>query len=300
MHNLPPLIELRAFEAVARHLSFGRAASELGVTPTAISHQIRMLERFCGVALFRRRPRPVALTEAGAQLYPVIRNGLTDFAAAIAAVRKTATVGPLIVTTTTAFASRWLLPRLPDWYRLHPKTPLEVIGTDTVLDLRGGEAHVAVRYAHTVPETLSARKLMGDRFWPMCAPPLLPHRHRLLRPSELRGQTLIHCFWSATDETAPTWQRWLTAVRNDGLEAPDIAEMTHLTFREESHAIEAAIAGQGFALCSDLLTKRDLACGALTKALDISLPGYNFYVTYVPGTARQRSIDAFTAWIGGA
>src|ERR1044071_2973938 len=102
MHNLPPLIELRAFEAVARHLSFGRAASELGVTPTAISYQIRMLERFCGVALFRRRP--VALTEAGAQLYPVIRNGLTDFAAAIAAVGKTASGGPLIVTTTTAFA----------------------------------------------------------------------------------------------------------------------------------------------------------------------------------------------------
>lgn len=300
MHDLPPLIELRAFEAVARHLSFGRAASELGVTPTAISHQIRMLERFCGVTLFRRRPRPVALTEAGAQLYPVIRNGLTDFAAAIAAVRKTATVGPLIVTTTTAFASRWLLPRLPDWYRLHPRTPLEVIGTDTVLDLRGGEAHVAVRYAHTVPETLSARKLMGDRFWPMCAPRLLPRGQRLLRPSELRGQTLIHCFWSATDETAPTWQRWLSAARNDGLEAPDIAEMTHLTFREESHAIEAAIAGQGFALCSDLLTERDLACGALIKALDVSLPGYNFYVTYVPGTARQRSINAFTAWIGGA
>jgi LysR family transcriptional regulator, glycine cleavage system transcriptional activator len=299
MRNLPPLIELRAFEAVARHLSFGRAASELGVTPTAISHQIRMLERFCGVALFRRRPRPVALTEAGAQLYPVIRNGLTDFAAAIAAVGKTASGGPLIVTTTTAFASRWLLPRLPGWYRLHPKIPLEVIGTDAVLDLHTGEAHVAVRYAHAAPETLSARKLVGDRFWPMCAPRLLPRRRRLLRPCELLGQTLIHCFWSATDEVAPTWQRWLTTVRAEGLEAPDMAEMTHLTFREESHAIEAAIAGQGFALCSDVLTERDLVCGALVKALDVSLPGYNFYVTHVPGTARQRSIDAFSAWIGG-
>jgi LysR family transcriptional regulator, glycine cleavage system transcriptional activator len=300
MRDLPPLIELRAFEAVARHLSFSRAASELGVTPTAISHQISMLERFCGVTLFRRRPRPVALTEAGAQLFPVIRDGLTDFASAIAAVRKVASGGPLIVTTTTAFASRWLLPRLPDWYRLHPKIPLEVIGTDAVLDLRAAEAHVAVRYARAAPETLSARKLLSDRFWPVCAPGLLPHKHRSLRPSELRGQTLIHCFWSATDEAAPTWQRWLTAVSADGLEAPDITEMTHLTFREEAHAIEAAIAGQGFALCSDVLTERDLACGALVRALGISLPGYNFYVTHVPGTVRQRSIDAFSAWIGGA
>src|SRR4030095_17020181 len=110
MHNLPPLIELRAFEAVARHLSFRRAASELGVTPPAISHQIRMLERFCGVALFRRRPRPVALTEAGAQLYPVIRAGLTDFASAIASVRKAASGGALIVTATTGFPRRWLFP----------------------------------------------------------------------------------------------------------------------------------------------------------------------------------------------
>ena len=299
MRDLPPLIQLRAFEAVARHLSFGRAASELGVTPTAISHQIRMLERFCGVALFRRQPRPVTLTNAGEQLYPVIRNGLAEFESSIAAIRKAASGGPLIVTTTTAFASRWLLPRLPGWYQRHPKIPLEVIGTDAVLDLRAGEAHVAVRYAHTAPQTLPVRKLSTDCFWPVCAPGLLPSKYQLLRPSELRGQTLIHCFWAATDEAAPTWQRWLTAVRANGVEAPDMAEMTHLTFREEVHAIEAAIAGQGFALCSDVLTERDFACGALVKALDVSLPGYNFYVTHVPGTARQRTIDAFSAWICG-
>ena len=79
-----------------------------------------------------------------------------------------------------------------------------------------------------------------------------------------------------------------------------MTEMTHLTFREEAHAIEAAIAGQGFALCSNILTEGDLARGALVKALGISLPGYNFYVTHVPGTMRQRSIDAFSAWIAGA
>jgi LysR family glycine cleavage system transcriptional activator len=300
VHSLPPLIELRAFEAVARHLSFSRAASELGVTPTAISHQIRMFERFCGVALFHRRPRPVRLTEAGAQLFPVIHDGLSTFSSAIDAVRKVESGGPLIVTTTTAFASRWLLPRLPGWYRLHPEIPLEVVGTDTVLDLKAGEAHVAVRYARAVPGTLSAHKLLGDRFWPMCAPRLLPHKRRSLRPSELRGQTLIHCFWSAADKAAPTWQHWLAAASVGGSEAPDLTEMTHLTFREEAHAIEAAIAGQGFALCSDVLTEGDLARGALVKALAISLPGYNFYVTHVPGTARQRSIDAFSAWIAGA
>jgi LysR family glycine cleavage system transcriptional activator len=76
MNKLPPLIELRAFDAAARHLSFKKAAAELGVTPTAISHQIRLLERYCGRALFRRRPRPLSLTEAGARLFPIIRDGL--------------------------------------------------------------------------------------------------------------------------------------------------------------------------------------------------------------------------------
>ena len=86
MQKLPPLVEIRAFDAAARHLSFKKAAAELGVTPTAISHQIRLLERYCGRTLFRRRPRPLSLTDAGVRLFPAIRSGLEAFAIAIAAV----------------------------------------------------------------------------------------------------------------------------------------------------------------------------------------------------------------------
>ena len=106
MEKLPPLIELRAFDAAARHLSFKRAAAELGVTPTAISHQIRLLEGYCGCTLFRRRPRPLSLTGAGARLFPAIRGGLEAFAVAIAAVKRDRDLQPLRVTTTNAFASR--------------------------------------------------------------------------------------------------------------------------------------------------------------------------------------------------
>jgi LysR family transcriptional regulator, glycine cleavage system transcriptional activator len=88
MEKLPPLVELRAFDAAARHLSFKKAAEELRVTPTAISHQIRLLERYCGCALFRRRPRPLSLTDPGARLFPAIRSGLEAFAAAIAAISR--------------------------------------------------------------------------------------------------------------------------------------------------------------------------------------------------------------------
>ncbi len=100
MYTLPPLAELRAFEAAARHLSFKRAAAELGVTPTAVSHHIRLLERHCGQALFRRRPRPLTLTAAGACLFPVIRDGLRSFSATIAGIKGEHAKAALRVTTT--------------------------------------------------------------------------------------------------------------------------------------------------------------------------------------------------------
>src|SRR5437868_3240374 len=103
MKKLPPMVELRAFDAATRHLSFKKAAVELGVTPTAISHQIRLLEGHCGHALFRRRPRPLSLTEAGARLSPIIRVGLEAFATAIAGVRRADDKQVLRVTTTNAF-----------------------------------------------------------------------------------------------------------------------------------------------------------------------------------------------------
>ena len=110
MRNLPPLAQLRAFEAAARHLSFKEAADELGVTATAISHQIRALEIYCGQSLFRRRPRPLALTEAGAKLFPIVRDGLDGFAAMVREIGANTERQPLRVTTTNAFASRWLVP----------------------------------------------------------------------------------------------------------------------------------------------------------------------------------------------
>ena len=164
MKKLPPLIELRAFDAAARHLSFKKAAAELGVTPTAISHQIRLLEQYCGRPLFRRRPRPMSLTEPGARLFPVIRDGLEAFATAIAAVKRDRNKQPLRVTTTNAFASRWLVPRLPRWRKEHPNTPLDVIGTDSIVDLNAGDADVAIRYARSSPTDGIAKEFLQRSF----------------------------------------------------------------------------------------------------------------------------------------
>jgi LysR family glycine cleavage system transcriptional activator len=295
MNKLPPLIELRAFDAAARHLSFKKAAAELGVTPTAISHQIRLLERYCGRALFRRRPRPLSLTEAGARLFPIIRDGLEGFVAAFAVVKRDGDAQPLRVTTTNAFASRWLVPRLPRWRKLRPNAPLEVIGTDGVLDLHAGDADVAIRYARTLPADGIAKEFLSDSFWPVCSPELLTSG--LKRAAGLRGQVLVHCWWSPSDLGAPTWQRWLAAARGKWRDVPEFKDMDHLSFREELHAIEAVIAAQGIGIFSDVLVARQLAAGTLVRPFDLCLPGYRFYLVRAPDHPREKTIQAFATWL---
>lgn len=296
MNNLPPLIELRAFDAAARHLSFQKAAAELGVTPTAISHQIRQLECYCGRALFRRRPRPLTLTETGARLFPIVRDGLEGFVAAFASMKRDGDAQPLRVTTTNAFASRWLVPRLPSWRELRPNAPLEVIGTDGVLDLQAGDADVAIRYARTLPRDGTASEFLSDSFWPVCSPELLASGVK--RAADLRGHVLVHCWWSPSDLAAPTWQRWLAAAKGKwGDDAPEFKEMDHLSFREELHAIEAVIAGQGIGVFSDLLVAREVAAGTLVRPFDLSLPGYRFYLVRRFDHPRERTIQAFAMWL---
>ena len=295
MNRLPPLIELRAFDAAARHLSFKKAAAELGVTPTAISHQIRQLERYCGRALFRRRPRPLTLTEAGARLFPIIRDGLETFVTAFAAVKRDGDAQPLRLTTTNAFASRWLVPRLPHWRKVRPNAPLEVIGTDGVLDLHAGDADVAIRYARTLPTDGIAKEFLRDSFWPVCSPELVGSG--LKRAADLRRHVLVHCYWSPSDLDAPTWQRWLAAAKGKWRDVPEFKEMDHLSFREELHAIEAVIAGQGIGIFSDVLVARELVAGTLIRPFDLSLPGYRFSVVRTSDHPREKTIQAFATWL---
>jgi LysR family glycine cleavage system transcriptional activator len=186
-------------------MSFGKAANELHVTPTAISHQIRTLEDICGQPLFRRRPRPLELTGAGEQLFPVIRSGFDTFAGAIASASPRVSQKRLRVTSPNAFASRWLVPRLPKWREACPKIPLEIVGTDAVLDLRAGEADIAIRYARRMPLDLSGKEIFRDTFFPVCSPELLAkHGQRIERGADLLRYPLIHFDWMNRDRDAPT------------------------------------------------------------------------------------------------
>ncbi|MGE0716996.1 MAG: LysR substrate-binding domain-containing protein [Alphaproteobacteria bacterium] len=299
MRSLPPLSELRAFEAAARHLSFRNAAAELGVTPTAISHHVRSLERYCGQALFHRRPRPLALTSAGQRLFPALREGFDRFADAIAVLRP-GPAGRLRVTATNAFAARWLVPRLPDLRRAHPSLHLEIHGTDALLDLTAGEADVAIRYAVTAPDGLASIELMRDTFHVVGAPRLLRDSRLPLTPRRLARFPIIDYDWPPADANAPTWPRWEEAARDRYRAVPVIARADCLRFREEAHAIEAVIAGQGLALLSDVLVAREFADGTLVRASPVTLPGYGFHLTWRAAHPAKRAIARFAGWAAAA
>lgn len=296
MQRLPPLTELRAFECAARHLSFKSAADELGVTPTAISHQIKLLEQFCGRTLFRRRPRPLALTEAGEKLFPVIRDGFERFAEALQQVRQSTASTRLRITTTNAFAARWLLPRLPSWRRAHPAINLDIVGTDAVLNLKSGDADLAIRYAQKPPQDGPSTLLVRDQFLVVASPLLVDKANRRLTPQELARFPLIAAEWPASDAHAPNWARWSDAARKRYKKVPDFSALATVSFREELHAIEAAIAGQGIAICSDVLVGPELKSGALLQVSPLTLSGYGFYAVHRAGHPKLKAIQAAVSW----
>lgn len=298
MRKLPPLASLRAFEAVARRMSFKEAAEELNVTPTAVSHQVRLLEEYAGERLFRRRPRPLALTAAGARLFPAVRDGLDAFASALDDLSGGAEDRPLRITAPKAFAGRWLVPRFRQWREAHADVRLELIGTDAVLDLRAGEADVAIRYTRVAPTDMVAEEVFRDSYYPMCSPELLARKGRpVRRAADVLAYPLIHFDWFNADPTAPVWPRWLETARTIDPELAGATKSWDLSFRDEQHAIDAVVAGQGIGIFSDVVVSHELGSGALVKAHELALPGYAFHLVHVPDHPLLPIIDAFSDWM---
>lgn len=292
MKRLPPLAELRAFEAAARHLSFQAAAQELGVTPTAISHQIRLLEAHCGQLLFRRRPRPLALTPAGVLLAPGITQGLQSFIDAWQRLESRDEAMVLRVTATNAFASRCLLPLLPALRATHPSLKLEIIGTDTVLSLQTGEVDVAVRYARQAPRDGVAVELARDTFYALASPNLLKTKTGTLSVAQILRLPMIETGWPDNDTEAPRWSRWIERAAGGAAGRKPEPKAPMLFFREELHAIQAVIAGQGVGICSDILVRRELASGQLVRVSDVTLDGYGFFFVHRRGDPRKAALAA--------
>ena len=201
--RLPPLGALRAFEAAARHGSFKLAAAELAVTPTAISHQIRGLEENIGLSLFERRVRQVMLTEAGLQLYPVLREGFDAFEAAIARLTRGRSRIQITITATSAFTAKWLVPRVSGFRALHPDIDLHLLASDDAIDLDAAGADLAIRYGRGPYPGLSAEAMFADRFAPVVNPLLRKIAFDDLTGDDPEAAPLIHFRWQTEASAEP-------------------------------------------------------------------------------------------------
>ena len=280
------LSALRAFESAARLGSFRAAAEELGVTPTAISHQVRGLESMLATPLFTRRVRGVALTDAGLKLSSVLSQGFDAFQDAVESVSRAQRRSIVTVGATNAFTARWLVPRLASFREAEPTIDLQLAASDEPASVVHGEVDIAIRYGSGLYPGHAAELLWQDVFAPVSNPLL-----GIDQPGMLRDVPLIAFEWKRPTPRNPTWQRW---SRKAGVPIPHDARF--LNFSDETHAIQATVAGQGVGLLSTLLVAPELASGALVERFGPRMPGHGYYLVTHPGSTTP-AIEAVAAWI---
>lgn len=284
--RLPPLAALRAFEAAARHLSFRRAAAELAVTPTAISHQIRLLEATLGLALFVRAVRRVTLTAAGRRLYPALRDGFDAFERGLADLSPQTGRKAVTLTATTLFTARRLLPALGAFRAQHPSFDLRLHASDELVDLDGGVADIAVRYGAGPFSGLVSEPLLSERFGVLCAPSL-----GLSVPEDLKRATLLHVDWTQPS-LAPDWRRWARLAGLTGL-----AVDAGLRLTDDGHGLQAAVAGHGVILASLVLAAPEIEAALLVHPFGPMIPGETYHVAATPANMACADIRAVRDWL---
>lgn len=287
--RLPPLAALRAFEAAARHLSFRLAAEELSVTPTAVSHQIRQLESLLGIALFERQARSVVLTPEGRLLFPALREGFDLMTAALAPLMGPKRRRILTVSATPAFVARLLVPRLAEFQAAHPELDLRLHASTQPVDFATQQIDAAIRYGQGPYRGLRHEPLLRTGFAPMCSPAL-----KLRKPADLARHPLLHFQWQPTFREPPDWTAWRRAA---GLRGLDVGR--GITFTDETHAIDAAIAGQGVGLLNTALVADALARGTLVTPLGPTLEGLHYQLVYPPAAEGDPALAALREWLHG-
>ena len=290
--QLPPLNALRTFEAAARHLSFTRAADELHVTQAAVSHQIKALEDWLGVPLFRRMNRRLLLTEDGQRYLVSVRAAFDELTAGTQRLLAGERQGVLTVSVIPSFAARWLVPRLGRFRDAHPEIDLRLAATLQNVDFTRDDVDVGIRYGAGRYPGLHVTFLMQESYFPVCAPALLDGRYPLKEPGDLCHHTLLHDE-HAPGQPNPEWRHWLKEAG-----AVEVRWDRGPVFGDASMMIQAAVAGQGVALGRNTLVVDDLAAGRLVRPFELSLPSnYAYWIVCPEHYADRPKIVAFREWL---
>ncbi len=295
LRHIPGLQSLKAFDASARHLSFTRAAAELNVTPAAISHQIKELEKQIGVSLFLRTSRHMQLTRQGHILRPAITDALAGLTSALQRIRQAENPTQIRVTASPSIAAKWLVPRLDRFLDTVPGADVRIDVSSSVLDFERDDVDVAIRFGDGNYPGLAVDKLFSDTLFPVCSPALLKGRNPIREPRDLLLHTLIHLDYEAQGAVWPNWRMWMQAA---GI--TDFNDTRGLHFSQTSLAVQAAIDGHGVALGDSSLVADDIAAGRLVKPFVLSLKSptqFAYHLITAKDLASRPITRAFRNWI---
>lgn len=291
--RLPSLNALKVFWAAARHGSFVKAASELHVTASAVSLQIRQLEDELGLKLFERTPKGLALTAAGSRVLPDVNAAFEKLRTTFSALNEAEEGAVLTVSAAPSFAAKWLLPRLSRFLSSNPDIEVSIKATVELADFERGEADLGIRYGRGGYADLEAELLMREMVFPVCSPELLDGEKRKATADFLNSVTLLHDDSADQNEALPGWKMWLRAAAID-----DVDWRKGPRFNQTVLAIEAAAAGLGVALAPAALVDGDLASGRLVRlaSAELSEP-FAYYLVYPAAKADRAAVKAFRAWL---
>ncbi len=306
-YRLPPLNALRAFEVAARHLSFKKAAAELSVTPTAVSHQIKSLEDFLGLTLFHRLTRALELTPHGLAMLPKVREGLACFAEAVENAHEQPVDGRLFVVLPPSFATRWLVPRLRGFSESAPSLNLHIIRALNTIDgdqeavgtafqqagMRQDDSVVVIRYGAGSYPGFHVDRIFGADYIAVCSPKLLESDPPLQTPDDMRFQVLLHDDATTRVHSGLSWEEWF---RLAGVNGVDSSAGPH--FSDSGLVYVAALDGLGVALASKPLVAKAIEQGRLVAPFDIAVGQHFAYYLVIPEDIFERpAVAAFRHWL---
>lgn len=282
-----PLNALRVFEAAARHLSFTRAGEELGMTQTAVSYQIKVLEELLGEPLFFRRPRQITLTEAGERLAPKLNDAFSIMQEALASLRET-TQTTLTIHSTATFAHHWLAQHIGDFQLRHPKIAVRLETSQEAIDFSRTEADIAIRVGRGRWPGLLSHRLMKIDFSPMLSPELAKSIGGVETPADLLKLRLI-------DPGDPWWKIWFSTA---GIADTDLDSRTRSRLGAQSIEAKVAIAGKGVAILTPAFYANEVATGQLVQPFELTCSdGTDYWLAYPDSRKNLPKIKAFHAWI---
>jgi LysR family glycine cleavage system transcriptional activator len=289
---------LRAFEAAARHLSYVRAAEELNVTPAAVGQLVRGLEQTLGVALFHRAQSGAArleLTEQARAVIADLQAGFDLLSTVVERLKASVSRAAVTVTVPPAFADKWLLRRVERFQTLHPTVDLLVDTNGRVVDFETERVDVGIRYGGGRWPGLTAIRLMGDDFFPVCSPALQTGAHPLKSVEDLRHHPLIHDVSMRFESTFPSWRTWLDSA---GVKSRAINPERGLRINDSAAVIQAVIAGSGVALGRSTLVADDLAAGRIVRPFGEAQPfSFAYYIVGKADSFATPGVAAFRDWL---